>query len=186
MENEKFVVRPRLERRLLEDLVALHSKVGKDTDTKITRAADIVLLVMGIVMIVDAAVMFALNGVTGTFVLTLLVGAAALVLFAFRRRFAARRMQRNSEKYSQNQTTTVDDDGIRVASGSAEASYRYDAVEAIYRWRGAYVLYVDKVHIIPLPFADFVEGSPDAFPAYITEKTGLPVQTLSDKKNKER
>ena len=186
MENEKFVVRPRLERRLLEDLVALHSKVGKDTDTKITRAADIVLLVMGIVMIVDAAVMFALNGVTGTFVLTLLVGAAALVLFAFRRRFAARRMQRNSEKYSQNQTTTVDDEGIRVVSGSAEAAYRFDAVEAVYRWRGAYVLYVDKVHIIPLPLADFVEGSPDDFPAYISEKTGLSVQAPADKKNKER
>ena len=186
MEEVRFVVRPRLERKLLEDLVALHSKVGKDTDTKISRAADLVLLVVGVILVVDAAVMFALNGFTGTFLLSLLVGIAGLVLYGSRRRFAAQRMQRNSEKYSQNQTTTVDDEGIRVVSGSAEAAYRFDAVEAVYRWRGAYVLYVDKVHIIPLPFADFVEGSPDDFPAYITEKTGLPVQTLSDKKNKER
>jgi hypothetical protein len=185
MEDVKFVVKPKLERRLLEDLVALHFKVGKDTDTKVSRAANIVLLVMGIVMIVDAVVMFVLSGVSGTFLLSLLVGVIALVLFAFRRRFAARRMQRNSEKYAQDQITTVDDDGIRVMSGSAEAAYRYDAVEAIYRWRGAYVLYVDKVHILPLPIADFIEGSPDDFAAYITEKTGLPVQTPSDKK-KER
>ena len=49
MEEVRFVVRPRLERKLLEDLVALHSKVGKDTDTKISRAADLVLLVVGVV-----------------------------------------------------------------------------------------------------------------------------------------
>ena len=186
MEEVRFVVRPRLERKLLEDLVALHSKVGKDTDTKISRAADLVLLVVGVILVVDAAVMFALNGFTGTFLLSLLVGIAGLVLYGSRRRFAAQRMQRNSEKYSKNQTTTVDDEGIRVVSGSAEAAYRFDAVEAVYRWRGAYVLYVDKVHIIPLPLADFVEGSPDDFPAYISEKTGLSVQAPADKKNKER
>ena len=182
MEEVRFVVRPRLERKLLEDLVALHSKVGKDTDTKISRAADLVLLVVGVILVVDAAVMFALNGFTATFLLSLLVGIVGLVLYGSRRRFAAGRMQRNSEKYSQNQTTTVDDEGIRVVSGSAEAAYRFDAVEAVYRWRGAYVLYVDKVHILPLPIADFIEGSPDDFAAYITEKTGLPVQTPADKK----
>ena len=83
-------------------------------------------------------------------------------------------------------TKMLREDGIRVVSGSAEAAYRFDTVEAVYRWRGAYVLYVDKVHIIPLPLADFVEGSPDDFPAYISEKTGLSVQAPADKKNKER
>ena len=182
MEEVRFVVRPRLERKLLEDLVALHSKVGKDTDTKINRIANAVLLIAGIVLLACSAVLFW----TATFLLSLLVGVVGLVLYGSRRRFAAGRMQRNSEKYSQNQTTTVDDEGIRVVSGSAEAAYRFDAVEAVYRWRGAYVLYVDKVHIIPLPLADFVEGSPDDFPAYISEKTGLSVQAPADKKNKER
>ena len=186
MEETRFLIRPKLERKLLEDLVALHTKVGKDTDTKIARASNVVLLVVGIVLVADAAVMFCLSGVTGTFLLSLLVGAAALLLFAFRRRIAARRMQRNSEKYSKDQTIAVDDEGIHIQSVSAKADYRFDAVEAIFRWRGSYVLYVDKIHIIPLPMADFAEGNPDAFPAYMTEKTGLPLQDPSEKKNKER
>ena len=186
MEEKRFVIRPRLERKLLEDLVALHSKVGKDTDTKINRIANAVLLIAGIVLLACSAVLFWLGGVSGTALLSLALGAFAVVWFAFRGRIAARRMQRNSEKYAQDQVITLDDAGIRAESKAAQAAYQYAAVEAIYRWRGSYVLYVDKVHIIPLPFADFVEGSPDDFPAYITEKTGLPVQTLSDKKNKER
>ena len=182
MEEKRFVIRPRLERKLLEDLVALHSKVGKDTDTKINRISNAVLLIAGIVLLACSAVLFWLGGVSGTALLSLALGVFAVVWFAFRGRFAARRMQRNSEKYSQNQTTTVDDDGIRVMSGSAEAAYRYDVVEAIYRWRGAYVLYVDKVHILPLPIADFIEGDPAEFGKYLSEKTGLPVQTPADKK----
>ena len=39
--------------------------------------------------------------------------------------------------------------------------------------------------IIPLPTADFIEGDPAEFGEYLSEKTGLPVQTPSDKK-KER
>ena len=182
MEEVRFVVRPRLERKLLEDLVALHSKVGKDTDTKINRIANAVLLIAGIVLLACAAVLFWLGGVSGTALLSLALGAFAVVWFAFRGRIAARRMQRNSEKYAQDQVITLDDAGIRAESKAAQAAYQYAAVEAIYRWRGAYVLYVDKVHILPLPIADFIEGSPDDFAAYITEKTGLPVQTPADKK----
>ena len=186
MEEKRFVIRPRLERKLLEDLVALHSKVGKDTDTKINRIANAVLLIAGIVLLACAAVLFWIDGVSGTAVLSLALGAFAVVWFAFRGRIAARRMQRNSEKYAQDQVITLDDAGIRAESKAAQAAYQYAAVEAIYRWRGAYVLYVDKIHIIPLPMADFAEGNPDAFPAYMTEKTGLPLQDPSEKKNKER
>ena len=186
MEEKRFVIRPRLERKLLEDLVALHSKVGKDTDTKINRIANAVLLIAGIVLLACSAVLFWIDGVSGTAVLSLALGAFAVVWFAFRGRIAARRMQRNSEKYAQDQVITLDDAGIRAESKAAQTAYRYDAVEAIYRWRGSYVLYVDKIHIIPLPMADFAEGNPDAFPAYMTEKTGLPLQDPSEKKNKER
>ena len=182
MEEKRFVIRPRLERKLLEDLVALHSKVGKDTDTKINRIANAVLLIAGIILLACSAVLFWLGGVSGTALLSLALGAFAVVWFAFRGRIAARRMQRNSEKYAQDQVITLDDAGIRAESKAAQTAYQYDAVEAIYHWRGAYVLYVDKVHILPLPIADFIEGSPDDFAAYITEKTGLPVQTPSDKK----
>ena len=94
-------------------------------------------------------------------------------------------MQRNSEKYAQDQVITLDDAGIRAESKAAQTAYQYAAVEAIYCWRGAYVLYVDKIHIIPLPTADFIEGDPAEFGEYLSEKTGLPVQTPSDKK-KER
>ena len=182
MEDVKFVVKPKLERRLLEDLVALHFKVGKDTDTKVSRAANIVLLVMGIILLACSAVLFWLGGVSGTALLSLALGAFAVVWFAFRGRIAARRMQRNSEKYAQDQVITLDDAGIRAESKAAQAAYQYAAVEAIYRWRGAYVLYVDKIHIIPLPTADFIEGDPAEFGEYLSEKTGLPVQTPSDKK----
>ena len=182
MEEKRCVIRPRLERKLLEDLVALHSKVGKDTDTKINRIANAVRLIAGIVLLACSAVLFWIGGVSGTALLSLALGAFAVVWFAFRGRIAARRMQRNSEKYAQDQVITLDDAGIRAESKAAQAAYQYAAVEAIYRWRGAYVLYVDKIHIIPLPIADFIEGSPDDFAAYITEKTGLPVQTPADKK----
>ena len=185
MEENRFVIRPRLERKLLEDLVALHSKVGKDTDTKINRIANAVLLIAGIVLLACAAELFWLSGVSGTALLSLALGVFAVVWFAFRGRIAARRMQRNSEKYAQDQVITLDDAGIRAESKAAQAAYQYAAVEAIYRWRGAYVLYVDKIHIIPLPTADFIEGDPAEFGEYLSEKTGLPVQTPSDKK-KER
>ena len=182
MEEKRFVIRPRLERKLLEDLVALHSKVGKDTDTKINRIANAVLLIAGIVLLACSAELFWIDGISGTAVLSLALGAFAVVWFAFRGRIAARRMQRNSEKYAQDQVITLDDAGIRAESKAAQTAYQYDAVEAIYRWRGAYVLYVDKIHIIPLPTADFIEGDPAEFGEYLSEKTGLPVQTPSDKK----
>ncbi len=182
MEEKRFFIRPRLERKLLEDLVAHHSKVGKDTDTKINRIANAVLLIAGIVLLVCSAVLFWLDGVSGTSVLSLALGVFAVVWFALRGRIAARRMQRSSEKYAQNQVITLDDAGIRVESTAALTAYRYDAVEAIYRWRGAYVLYVDKIHILPLPAADFTEGDPAACGEYLSEKTGLPVQTPADQK----
>ena len=96
MEEKRFVIRPRLERKLLEDLVALHSKVGKDTDTKINRIANAVLLIAGIVLLACAAELFWIDGISGTAVLSLALGAFAVVWFAFRGRIAARRMQRNS------------------------------------------------------------------------------------------
>ena len=145
MEEKRFVIRPRLERKLLEDLVALHSKVGKDTDTKINRIANAVLLIAGIVLLVCSAVLFWLDGVSGTSVLSLALGVFAVVWFALRGRIAARRMQRSSEKYAQNQVITLDDAGIRVESTAALTAYRYDAVEAIYRWQRDYSDTVSRI-----------------------------------------
>ena len=186
-ENVRFRIQPKPDLKYYEDLVTLHSKVGKGADVKTNRASNVVLVVVGVVLILDAFVMFFLEkGVSVTSVFGLLIGALALTLFARRRTISAKRIMRNAEKLQANMDILVDENGIRVGGNAAETVYQYAAVEAIYFWRGSYVLYVDKVHIVPVPVSAFVEGEPDDFAAYLTEKTGLQVQILPDKQNKER
>ena len=170
-----------------EDIVALHAKVGKGAAVKVSKGLNLVLLVVGILMFVDAAVMFWLEGrLSGYGILALAVGVFALVFFAFRRRVTALQMRRTNPKFKKRQETVIDASGLRTAADQAESRYTFGAVEAIYFWRDCYYLYLDKSLVLPLPVRGFLEGDPEQFGSDLSEQCGLPVQTPSDKNHKER
>ena len=100
-----------------EDIVALHAKVGKGAAVKVSKGLNLVLLVVGILMFVDAAVMFWLEGrLSGYGILALAVGVFALVFFAFRRRVTALQMRRTNPKFKKRQETVIDASGLRTAA----------------------------------------------------------------------
>ena len=143
-------------------------------------------VIVGIVLLLDAAVMFWLKrGVDSTGVFALAVGLFALVYYFYKRRISALMMRKNNEKYMKKQEIFIDADGIRVQTDQAEVHYQFGAVEEIYFWRNSYVLYLDKNRVLPLPVRSFLEGDPKEFGTYISEQCAKPVQTPADKKNKE-
>ena len=186
MEEKRFRILFQPELKDFEDIVALHSKVGKGAMVKANKAANIVLLIVGIVLILDAAVLIVLQrALSSTSVFALIVGAVALAYYIYKQRLSALMMRKNNEKYMKKQEIFIDADGIRALTDQAEARYRFSAVEEIYFWRNSYVLYLDKNRVLSLPVRSFLEGDPKEFGTYISEQCAKPVQTPADKKNKE-
>lgn len=187
MEDQtRYVIRVSLNQRDFEDLTALHNKVSKRADVRIGRASGVVLFVVGIILLLDALVLIWLDrGIRTLSIIAIASALVALALSVFRLRFAAIQMKRNSKNCSENETV-FDDEGIHVHYRIADTAFPYRLVASIYDWRGSYVLYVDQNHMIPIPKSGFTEGDPDSFCDYITNKCGLPVQTLSDQHKKER
>ncbi len=186
MEEKRFRIVFEPDLKDYEDIVALHAKVGKGAMVKANNAANIILLIVGIVLLLDAAVMFWLKrGVDSTGVFALAVGLFALVYYFYKRRISALMMRKNNEKYMKKQEIFIDANGIRVQTDQAEVHYQFGAVEEIFFWRNSYVLYLDKNRVLPLPVRSFLEGDPKEFGTYISEQCAKPVQTPADKKNKE-
>ena len=186
MEEKRFRILFQPELKDYEDIVALHAKVGKGAMVKANNAANIILLVVGIILVLDAAVLFWLKrGLDSTGVFALIVGVFAICYFIYKRRISALMMRKNNEKYMKKQEIFIDGDGIRALTDQAEVHYQFGAVEEIYFWRDSYVLYLDRSRVLPLPVRSFLEGDPKEFGAYISEQCGQPVQTPADKKNKE-
>ncbi len=186
MEEKRFRILFQPELQDFEDIVALHAKVGKGAMVKANNVANIILLVVGVVLILDAAVLIFLErALSTTSIFALAFGAFALIYFIYKRRLSAIMMRKNNEKYMKKQEIFIDADGIRAQTDQAEAHYQFGAVEEIYFWRNNYVLYLDKNRVLPLPLGGFLEGDPKEFGDYISKQCGLPVQTPADKKNKE-
>lgn len=186
MEEKRFRILYQPELKDYEDIVALHSKVGKGAMVKANKAANIVLLIVGIVLILDAAVLICLQrALSSTSIFALIVGVVALGYYIYKQRLSALMMRKNNEKYMKKQEIFIDADGIRALADQAEAHYQFGAVEEIYFWRNSYVLYLDKNRVLSLPVRSFLEGDPKEFGTYISEQCAKPVQTPADKKNKE-
>ena len=184
--NTRYVIRYQPELQDYQDLVALHNKVSKTADVRISRISAAILLVVGIILLICAVILFQLDhGFSFMSVVALVMGVFGVSMFFLRKRGAAKRMMRNSEKFAEHEIT-VDDEGIQIRTQVLESVYLFDSVEAVYLWRDSIVLYVDKVHILHFPFKRFVEGDPETFSDYITEKTGVPLQAPSDQHKKER
>ena len=187
MEEKRYRIVFEPELKDYEDVVALHAKVGKGASVKVSKGLNLVLLVVGILMLLDAAVMFWLEGgLSGYGILALVVGVFALVFFTFRRRITALQMRKTNPKFKKRQETVIDASGLCTTADQAESRYSFGAVESIYFWRDCYYLYLDKSLVLPLPVRGFLEGDPSEFAAFLSEQCGLPVQTPSDKNHKER
>ena len=168
-----------------ENFAALHERVGKGSVNLINRISNLVLKALAVIMPLCALIFFVTDRrFSFECGASLFLGLFCICFWVFGKKITARLMQKQNEKLSQDVTVVVDDDGIRIRSAHADASYAFGAVEAIYRWRDAWYFYVDAAHAQMLPFRCFVEGDPAGFGDYLAEKTGLPVQTPSDKKKK--
>ena len=73
----------------------------------------------------------------------------------------------------------MDENGIRIVASQGEAVYRFEGVREIVSFSQSLYLYLDEIHAIILPERCFDEGSAADCRAFLSEQTGLPVQTLS-------
>ena len=185
MENTRFVIAPQPSLRDYENFAILHEKVGKGSVNRINRVSNWVLRVMAVIMPICALILIALERrVTLESGAALVLGLFCVCFWLFGKKLTARLTQKQNEKLSHDVTVVVDDTGIRIQSAQANSAYRFEAIESIYRWREAWYFYVDAMHAQMLPFRCFTEGDPALFGDYLSEKTGLPVQTPADKKKK--
>ncbi len=187
MEQTRFCIRPVLEVQDYVNLSRLHEKVGNGAVSKVNRISNIILAVMAVVMPLDAIVLIILQrGISSTSILALAVGAVAIGYLCLRRKIFARVAKNQNEKLAGNMEIVVDAEGLHAKNASVDATYALDAIESVYCWRNCYFLYLDKQRLQILPFRDFTEGDPASFGAFISEKTGLPVQAFTDQLKKER
>lgn len=171
-----------------ENFAELHARVGRGAINRMNRASNLLLHVLAVIMPLSGVLLILaerrLSSLAG---LSLFISMVAILHWCFGRKLTARLMLKRNAKLSERVTAVINDDGIRVFSDLSEASYRFSAVEALYRWRESWYFYIDTVHAQMLPFRSFTKGDPAEFGGYMSEKCGLPVQTPSDqKKKKER
>ena len=185
-ENRRFRVRFQPSLQDYESFARLHERVGKGAINRVNRISNIILRVFAVLMSVCAVVFIVLERrVSFHGGASILLALFCICYWIFGKKLTARLMRKQNEKLSADTEIVVDDEGVRIHSAQAESTFAFEAVESIYLWRDCWFFYVDAVHAQMLPFRCFVEGDPAEFGEYLSEKTGLPVQTPSDKK-KER
>ena len=91
-------------------------------------------------------------------------------------RFTAWRMWRNRNKKAAETVLEFCDDCVRVSSNLEEGTIRYDVFLRLTENNKYFFLFFQKYSAYVLPKDQFTQDDPAGFGAFITEKTGLPIQ----------
>ncbi len=144
------------------------------------RVTDILLIAAMIVLAAALVILLLGNPRDWTMILVAaLAEVFAVCYFFLRRRLLAAAMRRQNEKLLGKDEIVIDEQGIRILAPHGEALYRLDGVKEIVHFERSLYLYLDEIHAIILPDGSFTEGDAAACRAFLSEQTGLPVQTLS-------
>ena len=176
--SQRFTLSRSLGREDFERFAALQIRRRKAGGAD--RLTDILLIV---VMVVLAAALILLLLGSPRDMTTIGIAAAAEVFavcyFLFRRKMLAAAMRRQNEKLVGQDEIIIDAQGIRIIAPHGEALYRFDGVKEIVSYAQSLYLYLDEIHAIILPDGSFTMGDAAACRAFLSEQTGLSVQTLS-------
>ena len=176
--SQTFTLSRNLSREDFERFAALQIRRRKAGGAD--RLTDILLIVAMVVLAAALIVLLLGDPRDWTMIfVAVLAEVFAVCYFFLRRKLLAAAMRRQNEKLVGRDEIIVDEGGIRIVAPKGEAVYRFDGVKEIVAFEQSLYLYLDEIHAIILPERSFTEGSAAACRAFLSEKTGLPVQTLS-------
>lgn len=91
-------------------------------------------------------------------------------------RIVARRSQKTRMKGIGESVITLNEEGMRDKDNTKESIYSYEAFVECYHTQQRYFLFLDKHHAIILPERAIVQGEPNAFAPWLTEKLGKEIK----------
>ena len=103
---------------------------------------------------------------------------AVLVTGCLEDRLNARIAKRRLLPGTEHADTVFEDDGYTVKTGAAESKWQYDKILAIAETTRYFVFVLSKDHAQAFDKEGMRAGSLEAFRAFITEKTGKPIQSV--------
>ena len=108
-----------------------------------------------------------------------LIGILALVESIFLRRLSVWRSTKLLKKGVATRLFHFEEETLETEHPDVEISrYPYSAFAAIYETDGYFVLLLDDIYGMTVAKNGFTSGDPDEFRAFITEKTGKPMQYI--------
>lgn len=109
----------------------------------------------------------------------LLAFALAFTLFViFFPHIAGWNMWRTRNRSITETTMAFSDTGVHTSNNLSESTIKYDAIVRIVESDGYFYLYMQKRLIFSLSKANFIQGNPAEFGAFIREKTGLEIKRV--------
>ena len=176
--NDLFRLSRNLSRDDFERFAALQIRRRKAGGAD--RITDILLIVAMVVLAAALIVLLLGNPRDWTMILVSVIAEIfAACYFFLRRKLLAAAMRRQNEKLVGKDEIVISADGIRIIAPQGEAVYRLSGVKELVSYGGSLYLYLDEIHAIILPDGSFTEGDAAACRAFLSEQTGLSVQSLS-------
>lgn len=155
--------------------IRVHAKTSKK---KANGVINILVVLAFALVIAGCAIIVSADGFDGV---TALLMAGAVICFSvvlFRNRINARASQKSFTKNLGTIHLAVNDEAIFAKTLKADEKYYYSGLTAFYSNGDTYYLLLDKNHALILPMRCFTEGDPESFADFLSEKTGLNVETV--------
>lgn len=155
-----------------------YDKVYNKLSNKIlTQAMNVLLTVLVFVVAAGSVLLMEMNRLDGELAKYVLIFLAIVVLWIGLNEYRFYATSKTLNKQGPA-VLSADHTGVRVVMGGARSEYKYEVFTDIARDRDAYYLYISRASAVMIPERCFVEGDPDAFGAFIEQKTGLKLKVI--------
>lgn len=134
--------------------------------------AGVFFLVPGVVFMLDKDP----NYFTG--IVCVLAGLLLISMAVFYFQYLALRSRRINLKAKGKTIITVSDEGIEQKRDELSSRFSYDAIVDAVFYRDIYIMYVDKIHAVPMPLRCMASGTPGEFEQFWNEKCKKKIRNL--------
>ena len=155
--------------------IKIYQRFHRKTKRRAFNIVLTVLFMLAAILLAPVIVIDIRNGSIGDMITRTAVFALLIALYFLRDSINAAAMLRRRVKGTEHMEYVFDDECFKVDCGALKEQYDYAALKELYRVKGIFLMYVDKLHAVILPERCFTLGTPDAFARFISEKTGREV-----------
>lgn len=92
------------------------------------------------------------------------------------------RAWKNYQKHGEAYTYRFTPEGFEIHGKTSDHRYDYSLLQQLWEDEGHFYLFLDQPTPFMLNKTGFTQGGPEAFPAFLQEKTGKPIQWVNGKR----